>query len=194
MSQILRLALHYSDELPRFVRDELEQLIAAIQQQANNQIPIDNVPLDLITIDASQIVSGILAAARGGTGVDGSGATDGQLLIGDTGLGKFVLATLTAGVGISITNGPGSITIASTVTASDVGGHLHGLMRILGDGATTTFNLLDIAEYLEHVGVNGSFLDPATFSLSADRDQIVFDAAPGAGQIVTMEYVIANAA
>lgn len=72
------------------------------------------------------------------------------------------------------------------------GGHVHGLMRILGDGATTTFNLLDLAEYLEHVGVNGAFVDPATFTLSADRSQITFDAAPGDGQVVTMEYVIAG--
>jgi len=70
--------------------------------------------------------------------------------------------------------------------------HLHGLMRMLGDGATTAFNLLDLAEYLEHVGVNGSFQDPLTFSLSSDRSQIVFDAAPSAAQVITLEYVIAN--
>lgn len=39
--------------------------------------------------------------------------TDGQLLIGSTGVAP-VAATLTAGFGISITNGAGSITIAST--------------------------------------------------------------------------------
>lgn len=72
------------------------------------------------------------------------------------------------------------------------GGHLHGLMRLLGDGSTVTFELLDFVEYLEHVGVNGSFRDPAAFTLSADRSQITFDAAPGAGQIVTLEYVIAG--
>lgn len=93
------------------------------------------------------------------------------------------------------------ITLGTTLTmtgstldaAGGAGGHAHGLMRLLGDGATTTFNLLDFAEYLEHVGVNGSFRDPAAFALSADRSQIVFTSAPGAGEIVTMEYVIANA-
>lgn len=72
------------------------------------------------------------------------------------------------------------------------GGHLHGLQRVLGDGSTTTFNLLDIAEYLEHIGVNGSFLDPNTFTLSADGSQVTFDAAPTAGHIIAMEYVIAG--
>jgi hypothetical protein len=45
---------------------------------------------------------------------DGSAPTDGQVLIGDTALGNFAKATLTAGSGISITNGAGSITIAAT--------------------------------------------------------------------------------
>lgn len=40
-------------------------------------------------------------------------ATDGQIPIGSTGVDP-VLATLTAGLGISITNGPGTITIAQT--------------------------------------------------------------------------------
>lgn len=43
-------------------------------------------------------------------------ATNGQLPIGSTGANP-VLATLTAGAGISITNGAGSITIAQTVVA-----------------------------------------------------------------------------
>jgi hypothetical protein len=78
----------------------------------------------------------------------------------------------------------------SSSGGSGGGGHLHGLQRMLGDGSTTTFNLLDFAEYLEHVGVNGSLLDPLTVSLSADRSQITFDAAPGAGQVITLEYVM----
>jgi hypothetical protein len=42
-------------------------------------------------------------------------ATNGQLVIGSTSVSP-VLATLTAGAGVSITNGPGSITIAATGT------------------------------------------------------------------------------
>src|SRR5205807_1717336 len=61
---------------------------------------------------ASSDVSGILGVANGGTGVNGSTAANGQLLIGN-GSG-YSLATLIAGTGITITNGAGSITIAST--------------------------------------------------------------------------------
>lgn len=85
-------------------------------------------------------------------------------------------------------------------TYADAGGsssgdgqaQLHGLMRLLGDGATTTFNLFDYAEYLEHIAIDGAIVDPFTFSLSSDRGQIVFDAAPGNGLVIAIEYVVAQ--
>lgn len=44
--------------------------------------------------------------------------TDGQLLVGDTAAGYFKSATITAGTGISVTNGAGAITIAATGAAA----------------------------------------------------------------------------
>ena len=67
---------------------------------------------DIPSLPASQITSGQLAVARGGTGLDGSSAANGKLLIGN-GSG-FTLATLTAGSNVTITNAAGSITIASS--------------------------------------------------------------------------------
>lgn len=57
-----------------------------------------------------------LGVSRGGTGVNGSTATNGQLLIGN-GSG-YTLATLTQGSGITITNGSGSISIAANSQAN----------------------------------------------------------------------------
>ena len=48
----------------------------------------------------------------------GTAPLDGQVLIGDTAQGRFESATLTAGTGISVTNGAGSITIAATGAAA----------------------------------------------------------------------------
>ncbi len=62
-----------------------------------------------------------LAPVRGGTGLDASGVTNGQLLIGNDAADGFSLATLTAGSGISITNGAGSITIAASPNPGDIG-------------------------------------------------------------------------
>jgi hypothetical protein len=53
--------------------------------------------------------------AQGGTGQ--TTYTDGQLLIGNSTGNTLTKSTLTAGTGISITNGGGSISIASTVTS-----------------------------------------------------------------------------
>jgi hypothetical protein len=50
--------------------------------------------------------------ANGGTGQ--TAFTNGQLLIGNTSTGGLSSTTLTAGSNITITNGPGSITIASS--------------------------------------------------------------------------------
>ena len=57
-------------------------------------------------------VTGTLGVANGGTGQ--TSYTNGQLLIGNSTGNTLTKATLTAGSGISITNGAGSITIAST--------------------------------------------------------------------------------
>lgn len=66
---------------------------------------------------------------NGGTGLNTSSASNGTLLIGN-GSG-FNLSTLTAGSGITITNGSGTITIAETIPNST------------GDIAQTSFTALD---------------------------------------------------
>ena len=65
-----------------------------------------------VTGSGTITLAGTLAVANGGTGQ--TSYTNGQLLIGNTTGNTLTKATLTAGSGISITNGSGSITIAST--------------------------------------------------------------------------------
>lgn len=55
---------------------------------------------------------GVIQIPNGGTGLSAY-PTNGQLLIGNEAAGKYVLNTLTAGTGLSVTNGPGSITITN---------------------------------------------------------------------------------
>jgi len=64
------------------------------------------------TITAGTWTGTTIAVANGGTGQ--TSYTNGQLLIGKTTGNTLAKATLTAGTGISITNGSGSITIASS--------------------------------------------------------------------------------
>jgi hypothetical protein len=70
-------------------------------------------------VSLSTQVTGTLPVANGGTGQ--TTYTDGQLLIGNTSGGTLAKATLTAGTGVSVTNGAGSITIANTGVTSVTG-------------------------------------------------------------------------
>lgn len=83
-----------------------------------------------IGIDASQIISGTLPVIRGGTGQ--STYTNGQLLIGNSTGNTLTKATLTAGTGISVTNGAGSITIANTGVLS-----VSGTAPVVSSGGAT---------------------------------------------------------
>ena len=69
----------------------------------------------LSTTGGGQLSTGDLAVADGGTG-QGS-YTNGQLLIGNTTGNTLAKATITAGSGISVTNGASAITIANTQSA-----------------------------------------------------------------------------
>jgi hypothetical protein len=97
-------------------------------------------------------LSSTLAVSSGGTGQ--TSYTNGQLLIGNSTGNTLSKATLTAGTGISITNGNGSITIASTssggtVTSVDVSGGTTGLTTsggpITGSGTITLDGTLGVA-------------------------------------------------
>jgi hypothetical protein len=63
-----------------------------------------------ITTSGTITLAGTLAVANGGTGQ--TTYTDGQLLIGNSTGNTLAKATLTAGTGISVTNGAGSISLA----------------------------------------------------------------------------------
>ena len=84
-----------------------------------------------------------LPVANGGTGA--TSFTNGQLLIGNTTGNTLTAATLTAGTGVTITNGTGTITISSsggTVTSVNGSGGTTGLT--LTGGAITTSGTLTL--------------------------------------------------
>ncbi len=83
------------------------------------------------TTGTASNVTGVVAVANGGTGLSSTPA-NGELDIGN-GTG-FTRATLTAGTGISISNGAGSITIASSVTPVT---SVTGTSPVVSSGGTT---------------------------------------------------------
>src|SRR5690606_32150587 len=96
-----------------------------------------------------------------------------------------------SGVNTTVTQTGTSIIISASAGGGDAGGHLHGLARWESDGGDT-YILPDAAEHLEMVFSAGLAVDQATVTLSDDRTEIVFDAAPSAGDIVQAHYVIAR--
>ena len=91
----------------------------------------------ITTVALASDVSGILSVVNGGTGLSSVTkgsilyasaastlaasspmATNGQLLIGHTANGYPSVATLTAGTGMTITNGAGSITLAASMSSA----------------------------------------------------------------------------
>ena len=121
-----------------------------------------------------------LATVRGGTGVDGSAAANGALLIGN-GTG-YTLSTLTQGSGITVTNGAGSITVAATLGASiDLTTEVTGILPVVngGTGANSLTNLIALTtqttgNYVASVangnGISGGAAgsEGATLTLSID--------------------------
>jgi hypothetical protein len=96
--------------------------------------------VDAVTHLSSLTLSTALPVASGGTGQ--TTFTDGQLLIGNTTGNTLAKSTLTAGSGITITNGAGTITIAAsgggTVTQVSTGTGLTG-------GPITTTGTVSVA-------------------------------------------------
>ena len=88
------------------------------------------------------IAGGVLGTAIGGTGQ--STYTNGQLLIGNTTGNTLSKATLTAGAGVTITNGPGSVTIASPKAY----GRFAGLSTQTAAAIATAYKVVFDATYL----------------------------------------------
>lgn len=88
-----------------------------LRGNGTNVVMADIQAVDLPQISLSSGVTGTLAVTNGGTG-NSNVYSDGDLLIGKSVGGDLVRNRLTAGTGISITNGAGSITIAATGSGS----------------------------------------------------------------------------
>jgi hypothetical protein len=72
-----------------------------------------SVEWNAVALNETTAVAGTLGITNGGTG--NSSYTNGQLLIGNSTGNTLTKTTLTAGTGISITNGSGSITVATNI-------------------------------------------------------------------------------
>jgi hypothetical protein len=115
----------------------------------------------LVSAGASAPAFGTLSVVGGGTGQ--TSYTDGQLLIGNSTGNTLTKTTLTAGTGISITNGSGAITIASSTNAAAI--------PIGTDIAVTDYSLTMPAAI---AAATGSIVKTQTIALDATKELLLF--------------------
>ena len=132
----------------------LNNLLPSQTSAANKYLQSDgtNASWDAVSLSTADI-TGTLGVANGGTGQ--TSFTNGQLLIGNSTGNTLTPATLTAGSGVTITNGSGAITVAFTgpgagsVTSVDVSGGTTGLTTsggpITSSGTVTLAGTLAVA-------------------------------------------------
>ena len=132
----------------------LNNLLPSQTSAANKYLQSDgtNASWDAVTVSTADI-TGTLGIGNGGTGQ--TSFTNGQLLIGNSTGNTLTPATLTAGSGVTITNGSGAITIAfsgpgaGSVTSVDVSGGTTGLTTsggpITASGTITLAGTLAVA-------------------------------------------------
>jgi hypothetical protein len=117
-----------------------------------------------VTTSGTLTLSGYLNAANGGLGF--ASYANGELLIGNADDDGWSKATLTAGTGITITNGPGTITIANSGSGSgDVTGptgSTDGTFAIF-DG--TTGKVIKEASWIQSAG---DFIGPVGYDTMVD--------------------------
>ena len=157
-------------------------------------LPVANGGTGLATLTANSLFIGNGTSALTALGV----ATNGQIPIGRTGLSP-VLATLTQGTNVTITNTSGAITIAASLTTltanlNGAGYNIYGLGWLSGDGQNegiainasgqvfiggstpTAFYNYDL-NVNNGIGLNGSTIQYISMSTSATPQALLINAA-----------------
>ena len=133
----------------------------------------------------TRLLTATVPVVDGGTGQ--SSYTNGQLLIGNTTGNTLTKSTLTAGSGISITNGAGSITITNTGSASD--------STFTGSDVTLTnntgfFNLTGLSFY---ASANTTYRFRATILYTASQNKGLLFAVNGPASPTGLTYQVHQA-
>jgi hypothetical protein len=133
----------------------------------------------LYATSTSVLTSGTLPVTAGGTGQ--TSFTNGQLLIGNTTGNTLTKATLTAGTGISISNGAGAITItnSSPSLGGDVVGPASATDNAIARFDTTTGKL--IQNSVVTIGDTGAVTGFTTLSASTSVTTSIVQASNSAG-------------
>lgn len=117
---------------------------------------------------AAGVVEGeaTLATSRGGLGISAAAVADGQIPIGKTSDHTFALANITAGVGVTVTNGANTITLATsgggltpvdaTADATMTAGNMYIVNKAAGACVLTTPGTCVVGDIVKIVGYHSN--------------------------------------
>jgi hypothetical protein len=133
-------------------------------------LAVTNAKIANNTIDLPSKVTGVLPTLSGGTGQ--STYTNGQILMGITSTNSLSKGTLTAGSGITITNGAGSITLSASSGSGITSTEWVSDNTILIPNALGFTSISNLQTFKKRVGdslfLRGSFTMNAGAAFSAD--------------------------
>jgi hypothetical protein len=139
--------------------------------------------------DKGLVSTGTLPVANGGSGQ--TSYTNGQLLVGNTTGNTLAKATITAGTGISVSNGAGSITIATTggavatLALTDGGDKTSGFTAVVNYKYTVSGAITMVAPASPSKGDIISFAKYGTSQLTVDMSSLKFEGATGNKTTIT---------
>ena len=140
---------------------------------------------------------GVIQIENGGTGL-GTLPANGQLLIGDTTTGAYVLNTIATALGVSVTNGAGTITIANTGVLSTIAGTGISVSSATGDVTITNTGVISVSGTAPVVSSGGTTpaisMAAATTSVNGyltSTDWTTFNN-KGLGTVTSVSVVTAN--
>ena len=135
----------------------------------------------------------IVAAQYGGTGLDGSAAANGNILIGN-GTG-YTLAALTQGEAITVTNASGGITIAAEDALTGVGSANKGVASFESSEFTATTGHITLnGSVAKSVNTDGAAATPASGAFGILGGTALTTSGAGADVTVTLDDTAVTAA
>lgn len=160
---------------------EWRQFLATLLQILGGPLVSNNVSAIVpIDISLTSNITGVLTVTSGGTGTSVA-PSNGQLLIGNSGL--YQLAALTAGAGIGVGSGAGAITISNIGVTSVVSGPGIGLSGTTGAVTISNTGVTSVTSG-SGIGISGTtsltVSNTGVLSVTGTANQVIASASVGA--------------
>ena len=163
-----------------------------LPQNANQDLAASGTPVDNAYINTLTLTND-LGTSHGGTGLDGSSAANGTLLIGN-GSG-YTLTTLTSGEGLDVTNASGSITLSAEDAENGAGSANKGIASFESSDFSVTSGHVTLASTIaQSVSTDSGSATPANSTLTFSGGTGISTSGSGSTVTATLDDTAVTAA